>query len=123
MGEGEENLLLALKLSDIFAWDIDFTTDLREGDTFKMVVEGLYLNGEFKKYGDILSAEFVNSGETYRAYRFEHRGTVDYYDADGKSLRRSFLKAPLSFRKISSGFGKKRFHPILKLYRQATHRS
>lgn len=117
IGEDRENLMLALNLSDIFAWDIDFTTDLRNGDTFKIVVEGLYLNGEFKKYKDILSAEFINNGETYLAYRFEHNGKVDYYDADGKSLRKFFLKAPLSFRRISSGFSKKRFHPILKIYR------
>ncbi|MEW6002877.1 MAG: peptidoglycan DD-metalloendopeptidase family protein [Nitrospirota bacterium] len=117
VGEGMENLMLALQLSDIFAWDIDFTTDLRNGDIFKIVVETLYLNGEFKKYGDILSTEFINNGEKYYAYRFEHGGEVDYYDADGKSLRRSFLKSPLNFRRISSGFSYKRFHPILKIYR------
>jgi murein DD-endopeptidase MepM/ murein hydrolase activator NlpD len=113
----QENLMLALQLSDIFAWDIDFTTDLRNDDTFKIVVEGLYLNGEFKKYGDILSAGFVNDGEVYRAFRFEHNGKVDYYDADGRSLRKAFLRAPLNFRRISSGFSRGRFHPILKIYR------
>ncbi len=117
MGEGRENLMLAFQLSDIFAWDIDFTTDLRNEDVFKIVVEGLYLGGEFKKYGDILSAEFINNGETYRAYRFGQDGEVDYYDADGKSLRRSFLKAPLNFRRISSTFSVRRFHPILRIYR------
>jgi murein DD-endopeptidase MepM/ murein hydrolase activator NlpD len=117
VGEGRENLMLALQLSDIFAWDIDFTTDLRNGDIFKIVVEGCYLNGQFKKYGDILSAEFINNGGTFYSYRFEYDGKVDYYDADGMSLRKSFLKAPLSFRRISSGFSKKRFHPILKIYR------
>lgn len=117
MGNGRENMMLAMELSDIFAWDIDFTTDLRNGDTFKIVVEGLYLNGELKKYGDILSAEFSNNGETYRAYRFELNGKVDYYDAEGKSLRRAFLKAPLSFRRVSSGFSINRFHPVLKIYR------
>ena len=117
IGEGKENQLLALNLSDIFAWDIDFTTDLRNSDTFKIVVEGLYLSGEFKKYGDILSAEFINNGETYRAYRFEHNRKADYYDAEGKSLRKAFQKAPLSFRRISSGFSNGRFHPILKIYR------
>ena len=117
VGEGRENLMLALQLSDIFAWDIDFTTDLRNDDTFKIVIDEFYLDGEFKKYGDILSAEFINNGETYYAYRFEYDGKVDYYDAYGKSLRRAFLKAPLSFRRISSGFSQKRFHPILKIYR------
>jgi murein DD-endopeptidase MepM/ murein hydrolase activator NlpD len=117
VGEGKENTMLALQLSDIFAWDIDFTTDLRDSDEFKIVVEGLYLDGEFRKYGDILSAEFMNNGETYHAYRFEQNGQYDYYDDKGKSLRRAFLKAPLSFRRISSGFSNRRFHPILKIYR------
>lgn len=117
MGDGRENLMLALQLSDILAWDIDFTTDLRDGDEFKIVVEGYYLNGEFKKYGNILSAEFINNGETYHAYRFEQNGQYDYYDDKGRSLRRAFLKAPLNFRRISSGFSNRRFHPILKIYR------
>ena len=117
VGEGREDLMLALQLSDIFAWDIDFTTDLRDGDTFKVVVEGNYLGREFKKYGNVLSAELINNGETYTAYRFEYDGVSDYYDADGKSLKRAFLKAPLSFRRISSRFSKNRFHPVLKIYR------
>jgi murein DD-endopeptidase MepM/ murein hydrolase activator NlpD len=117
MGEERGDLMLALQLSDIFAWDIDFTTDLRNNDVFKIVVEGLYLNGEFKKYGDIVSAEFINNGEVYRAYRFENDGKADYYNEKGQSLRRAFLKAPLSFRRISSTFTSARFHPILKIYR------
>ncbi|MDA8123814.1 MAG: peptidoglycan DD-metalloendopeptidase family protein [Deltaproteobacteria bacterium] len=117
LGEGHENLLLALQLSDIFAWDIDFTTDLREQDSFKIVVEGLYLDGKLKKYGSLLAAEFSNDGEIYRAYAFRQNGKIDYYDADGKSLRKSFLKSPLSFRRISSGFSRGRAHPILKIVR------
>jgi len=117
MEEGKENLMLALQLSDILAWDIDFSTDLRNGDIFKIVVESCYLNNEFKKYGNILAVEFINNGRTYYAYRFEHDGEADYYDDEGKSLRRSFLKAPLSFRRISSRFMRKRYHPILKIVR------
>ena len=117
MGEENKTLILALQLSDIFAWDIDFSTDLRKGDIFKIVVESCYLNNEFKKYGNILAAEFINNGQTYHAFRFEHNGEVDYYDDGGKSLRRAFLKAPLSFRRISSRYSKRRFHPILKIYR------
>jgi murein DD-endopeptidase MepM/ murein hydrolase activator NlpD len=117
MAEGKKNLMLALQLSDIFAWDIDFSTDLRRGDMFKIIVEGCYLNNEFKKYRNILAVEFSNNGRTYNAYRFELDGETDYYDDDGKSLRRSFLKAPLSFRRISSRFSKSRYHPILKIYR------
>ncbi len=117
MGEGKENLMLALQLSDILAWDIDFTTDIRDGDIFKIVVEGLYLNGVFKKYGDILSAEFVNHSETYHVYRFEQNREAGYYDDEGKILKRAFLKTPLSFRRISSTFSKNRLHPVLKIYR------
>src|ERR1035437_660488 len=117
MGEGNENLLLALQLSDIFAWDIDFTADLRNNDSFKIVVEGLYLDGKFKKYGNILSSEFSNNSDVYRAYTFEQNGKIDYYDEMGKSLRKAFLKAPLSFRRISSVFSRGRYHPILKIYR------
>jgi murein DD-endopeptidase MepM/ murein hydrolase activator NlpD len=117
MGGGQQNLLLALSLSDIFAWDIDFTTALRKGDTFRILVEGLYRDGEFKKYGTILAAEFVNDGVLSRAYRFEFDGRADYYDAEGRSLRKAFLKAPLSFRRVSSGFSKSRLHPVLKIRR------
>jgi murein DD-endopeptidase MepM/ murein hydrolase activator NlpD len=117
MGGGQQNLLLALSLSDVFAWDIDFTTALRKGDTFRLLVEGLYRDGEFRKYGNILAAEFVNDGVTFRAYRFEIDGRADYYDATGRSLRKAFLQAPLSFRRISSGFSKSRMHPVLKIRR------
>lgn len=117
IGGEREDLMLALNISDIFAWDIDFTSDLRNGDTFKVIVEGLYLDGEFKKYGDLLCVEFVNNGNRYQAYRFEREGKADYYDSEGISLKRVFLKAPLSFRRISSTFSNGRFHPILKRYR------
>lgn len=112
-----DDLLLALSLSDVFAWDIDFNTDLRNGDRFRIVAEALYLDGEFRKFGRILSAEFVNNKTTYRAYWFERNGVSGYYDDDGKSLRRAFLKAPLSFRRISSGYTNRRYHPILRRYR------
>ena len=117
MGRGRENLMLALRLSDIFAWDIDFSSDLRKNDEFRIVVEGLYRDGEFKKYGEILSVEFVNDCEKFFAYRFSYDGKTDYFDADGKSLRKAFLKAPLSFRRISSRFSNRRFQPILKIWR------
>jgi len=117
VGDGREKLLLALQLSDIFAWDVDFTSDLREHDTFKIVVEGLYLDGEFKKFGNILSAEFNNNDKAYKAYRFTNNGKTDYYEADGKSLRKAFLKAPLNFRRISSYYSGRRLHPILKIFR------
>ncbi|OPY90540.1 MAG: Murein DD-endopeptidase MepM [Syntrophus sp. PtaU1.Bin208] len=117
LDRGKESLTLALDLSDIFAWDIDFTTDIRNGDTFKLVVEGFYLNGHLRKYGKILSAEVINNGETYRAYRFTDEEGTDYYDASGKSLKKVLLKAPLNFRRISSTFSNGRYHPILKITR------
>lgn len=117
LGEGRENMLLALQLSDIFAWDIDFTTDIRNYDEVKIVAEGLYLDGVFKKYGEILSAEFINDGQVYRAYRFVDNGKAGYYDDNGKSFKKAFLKAPLNFRRISSNFSNSRLHPVLKIYR------
>jgi murein DD-endopeptidase MepM/ murein hydrolase activator NlpD len=117
LGEDGGKVIIALQLSDIFAWDIDFTSELREGDTYKIIVEGYYLNGVLKKYGDILSAEFVNKGETFRAYRYEIGGQADYYDEEGKSVKKAFLKAPLNFRRISSYFSRGRFHPILRIRR------
>jgi len=118
LGNDGESSLLAYALSDIFSWDIDFTTDLRKGDTYKVVVEELWQNGSFKRFGNILASEFTNDGTTYRAFRYEGPdGRAGYYDDEGKSLQRSFLKAPLSYRRISSGFTYSRRHPILKIRR------
>jgi len=115
--DDERATQLALSLSDIFSWDVDFNTDLRKGDTFRVVVEELWLDGAFRRYGDVLAAEMVIDGETFRAYRFGDGGSADYYDEEGNSLRRAFLKAPLSYRRISSGFTRRRLHPILKVVR------
>jgi len=118
LGNGENRTQLAYLLSDIFSWDFDFTTALRKGDTFKVIVEELWLDGRFKRLGPILAAEFVNDGNTHRAFRYEGPdGRAGYYDEEGKSLQRSFLKAPLSYRRISSRFSYSRRHPILKIRR------
>ncbi len=117
IGDDRDHLLLALSLSDILAWDIDFASGLRDGDAFRIVVEGLFLDNKFKKFGNILSAEFVNNGVVYGAYRFEHDGTYGYYDEKGRSLRKAFLRAPLNFRRISSYYSRSRLHPVLKTYR------
>ncbi len=117
IGEDREHLLLALQVSDIFAWDIDFASDLQKNDSYRIIVEGFFYNGEFRKYGNIVAAEFTNNGELFKAYRFEHDGKADYYDEAGNSRKKAFLKAPLNFRKISSHFSKGRFHPILKIRR------
>ena len=118
IGNDERASLLAYALADIFSWDIDFTTDLRKGDTFKVVVEEIWREGRFQRYGNVLAAEFVNDGNTHRAFRYEGPdGRAGYYDEKGKSLQRAFLKAPLSYRRISSRFSYSRRHPILKIRR------
>lgn len=117
VGEDRENFLLAMKFAEIFESDIDFTSDLQPGDSYAVVVEGLFLNGEFRKYGEVLSAELINGGARHAAYRFDLEGKIEYFDPRGKSLRKSFLKAPLSFRRISSYFSRKRLHPVLRTYR------
>jgi murein DD-endopeptidase MepM/ murein hydrolase activator NlpD len=113
--EIHEMPVLALKLADIFGWDVDFALDVREVDSFKVVVEKRYRTGEFAGYGRILAGEFVNQGDTYQGFLFENRdGNPEYYDAKGRSLRRAFLKTPLDYTRISSGFSYHRFHPIKK---------
>ena len=108
---------LALKLSDIYAWDIDFSSDIRSGDSVRIIVEELWVGEVFKGYGDILAAEFVNNGKIHEAYRYENDGYADYYDSKGTSLKKALLRSPLKFKYISSGFSKRRFHPKLGVYR------
>jgi murein DD-endopeptidase MepM/ murein hydrolase activator NlpD len=117
-GPHKEYNRLALQLSDIYAWDIDFSRDIRDGDSVKILVEELWAGEAFKGFGNILAAEFINDGVIHSAYRFEHDGYADYYDRNGKSLRKSLLRSPLKFKYISSRFSKRRFHPKLKRYRQ-----
>ena len=113
----KEYLRLALELSDIFAWDIDFSNDIKNGDSVKLIVEELWIGEMFKGYGNILAAEFLNNGVVYKAYRFEDDGYTGYYDEEGKSLRKTLLRSPLKFKYISSYFSKSRFHPVLRIYR------
>lgn len=121
MLDAGEDVALALGLADIFAWDVDFCRDLRPGDSFTCLTSKRYRNGILVGYGSILSARFVNQGETFEAFRYpDENGTPSYFDAEGKSLRKVFLKAPLSFRRISSGFSYRRLHPVLKIYRPHT---
>ncbi len=108
---------IALELSDIYAWDIDFSSDIQNGDLVKIILEELWVTEVFKGYGNILAAEFINDGKTYKAYRFENDGYIDYYDSNGKSLQKTLLRSPLKFKYISSGFSKRRLHPILRVYR------
>jgi murein DD-endopeptidase MepM/ murein hydrolase activator NlpD len=109
---------LILELADIFAWDIDFATDIRSGDTFKLVYEEYYKEGKWIRNGRILAAEFINNGSTHQAFYFEDsEGREDYYNHKGRCLRKQFLKSPLRYKRISSYFSPRRLHPILKIYR------
>ncbi|MFQ5736431.1 MAG: peptidoglycan DD-metalloendopeptidase family protein [Thermodesulfobacteriota bacterium] len=106
-----------MELSDIFAWDVDFASDIRKGDTFSVLTEVLYVNGEAMRTERVLGAEMVNDGKKYTAIYFRGKNGNGYYDENGKSLRRTLLKSPLRYRRISSYFTKRRYHPILKKYR------
>jgi len=107
-----------MELSDIFAWDIDFASDIRRGDKFSILYEYIYVDGRPLRTGKILGAEMDNNGRNYKAIFYETEdGTGGYYDAEGKSLRRTLLKSPLRYRRISSYFSRRRYHPILKKYR------
>lgn len=109
---------LATALADIFAWDIDFLRDLRRGDTFSALVEKRFREGKPAGYGRVLAAEFRNNGELFRAFYYQDgERPASYYDQNGRSVRKAFLKAPLSFSRISSGFTFKRFHPITKTWK------
>lgn len=113
-----ESDVLAMNLAEIFGWDIDFILDIRQGDSFQVLVEKRFRDGEPAGYGRILAAEFTNQGETFNAVLFQDgERAPDYYSLDGRSLRKAFLKAPLSFSRISSGFTMRRYHPIAKTWR------
>jgi murein DD-endopeptidase MepM/ murein hydrolase activator NlpD len=118
--EAGESAELAMRLAQIFGYDLDFYTDPRRGDTFRVVLEKRkYANGETVGYGKILAAEYVNDGRKYQALLFhDPEGRPAYYTADGKSLQKAFLRSPLKFgAPVTSHFSKARFHPILKTYR------
>lgn len=112
--------LLALKLSDIYAWTIDFFS-LQRGDSFKVVYEELSHDGEFIDIGDVWYSEFTHNGKCFTSVRFQDGGKGNiYWNEDGESLRKAFLKAPLSFKRISSKFTYRRKHPVYGVYRPHT---
>lgn len=109
---------IAIQLADIFESDIDFHTDLRRGDRFNVIYEGSYRQGELLKTGNVLAAEFVNNGKTYRAIGYRGQDNqMQYFTPEGKSLHKSFLRSPLEFTRVSSGFSAARFHPVLQRIR------
>ncbi len=115
----EESVQLALNLADLFAWDIDFSYDIRKGDSFKIIFEKRYREGEFVGYGNILAAEFTNQGKTFQAFRYIYPDTdeSDHFDLEGNSLRKEFLKSPIRYTRITSRFSHRRLHPIRKVFR------
>jgi murein DD-endopeptidase MepM/ murein hydrolase activator NlpD len=113
---GEEDQL-ALDLADIFAWDVDFNTEIQRGDSYRLAVEKLFVEDAFSRYGRILAAEFTRGERVLKAVRFDGQSSTGYYAPDGTPLRKAFLRSPLKFSRISSRFSRARFHPILNVTR------
>src|ERR1700722_9587679 len=108
----------AVALADIFAWDVDFVLDVRPGDAFIVTYPEIYRDGVYVRDGPIQAAEFVNQGRAFRAVRYtDPDGGSHYYTADGKSLHKAFLRAPVEVTRVSSRFNSSRYHPILNLIR------
>lgn len=115
MADLGESPALAVMLADIFAWEINFIRDIQKDDSFSILVEKRSREGEFKGYGRVLGATFINRGKLFEAYVFNNSyGRDQFYNANGESVKRAFLKAPLSYSRISSRFNLNRMHPILK---------
>jgi murein DD-endopeptidase MepM/ murein hydrolase activator NlpD len=109
---------VATGLADIFGGDIDFHRDLRKGDRFSVVFESISHRGRLVRTGRILAAEFVNNGKTFSAMWFETAaGQGGYYTVEGKNIRKAFLRSPLEFSRVTSGFTSARFHPVLQKWR------
>lgn len=109
---------VTLALANIFEYDIDFHVDLRAGDSFGILLEEKWIGDRRVGYGRILAAKFTNKGRTFSAFYFRGNDTpAGYFDHTGKSLRKAFLRSPLKFTRITSGFTHARFHPILEIYR------
>jgi murein DD-endopeptidase MepM/ murein hydrolase activator NlpD len=109
---------IAVQLADVFSSEVDFHRDLRAGDRFAVVFEAFYNNGEFVRSGRIVAAEFTNAGRISRAvYYRDPQGRGGYYTPEGKNMRKSFLRSPLEFSRVSSGFSLSRFHPVLNTWR------
>jgi murein DD-endopeptidase MepM/ murein hydrolase activator NlpD len=106
---------LAVGIAEIFRWDVDFLRDLRQGDSFVVVVDLQTIDGEFYRYGTIFAARFTNKGKAMEAVIYPDKdGRLGYYDLNGHPLRKMFLRSPLKFSRVTSRFSNSRFHPVLK---------
>ncbi|MGV3516960.1 peptidoglycan DD-metalloendopeptidase family protein [Luteitalea sp.] len=114
-----ESISLALEFAKVFEGEVDFGNELQPGDSFEILFEKVVREGEFGGYGDIVAARFTTSGRSFEAFRYAIPGQkADYYDRDGRSMRRFFLKSPLKFEpRVTSGFSFRRVHPVLKTAR------
>jgi murein DD-endopeptidase MepM/ murein hydrolase activator NlpD len=107
-----------MDMAGIFEWDIDFIQDVRQGDTFTVIYEELWRDGVKLRDGEIVAAEFVNQGKSFRAARFrDEAGRSGYFTPEGRSVRKAFIRAPLNFTRISSNFNPSRRHPVLNTIR------
>lgn len=113
--EGGAPEALAYRMADVLQWDLDFNRDLRQGDRFEVLYEEVFRDGRPAGPGDVLALVYENRGDRLEAYRFGDEPV--YYDAEGRPLRKMFLRSPLPFSRVTSRFSHKRFHPVLKTYR------
>ncbi|MCX6307061.1 MAG: peptidoglycan DD-metalloendopeptidase family protein [Bacteroidetes bacterium] len=114
--ENKLDVNLGLALSDVYAWTVDFY-GLQKGDHFKVIYEEVFVDNKMVGIDRILASQFHSNGKDFYAYHFEQQGKGEYFDENGQSLQRSFLKAPLKFSRISSRFSRARMHPILRIVR------
>lgn len=112
----DANLISAL--AEVFAWQVDFSREVRRGDRWRLTVEQKMVGDEFIGYGNILAAEYENGSQVYTGVRYPQVGpNASYYAANGNSLKQLFIKSPVKFGRVTSGFSKARFHPVLKTHR------
>jgi murein DD-endopeptidase MepM/ murein hydrolase activator NlpD len=114
----EQNIsdLLALKMADVYAWQIDFYR-VQDGDRFKVIFNEKFIDNKFVGVANIKSAYFKHRKEDYYAFYYEQNGNGEYFDENGKSLRKAFLKSPLKFGRMTSSYSKRRFHPVLHRFK------
>ena len=118
--DGQEEHSLAFEFAEIFSWDIDFFLFPRKGDLIQIEYEKLSKDGIFVKYGKILAARYVSKEKTFSAFLYNDGKYDNYYDENGKPMRKMFLRVPIKLGKVTSSFSLRRFHPVLKKYRRHT---